>query len=282
MRVHVVSDVHGRVDALAAMRRRGRRARVSRGPHPLHRLRRPRPGHLRRPVRRTARRHVHLAAHPEALRRGAGVLPAVVGVAGGRPAVAHRGGGPPPVQGAVRGHAHARVPHVRQRRHPAHVGGEPPRGPARARRGDGRARRLAVRLRRRRPAHPVPHAARDRRRDLRRQGRGRGRGRRPVLPHPMRPCPNCSTTPWRAASSGAARRCWRPSATRSRATCCSATSTSRSYAGRGSAAPNASTSGTFALAAFRTFWSGNGYAPAGNVRVPKKGRPRWRIVRVRA
>lgn len=53
------------------------------------------------------------------------------------------------------------------------------------------------------------------------------------------PSRSCCTTRWRAGSSGAARRSWTPSTGRSRSTCCSGTSTSRSRAGCASAAPNA-------------------------------------------
>ncbi|MFC7720622.1 metallophosphoesterase family protein [Nonomuraea recticatena] len=53
------------------------------------------------------------------------------------------------------------------------------------------------------------------------------------------PCPNCSTTWWPGATSAAARRPWPPSGGPSRATRCSATSTSRSTPARGSAGPSA-------------------------------------------
>ena len=61
-------------------RRRSRRVRVPGRSDPVHRLRRPRAGHLRRAVRPAERRHVHLAAYPEALRRGPGVLRSRCGV----------------------------------------------------------------------------------------------------------------------------------------------------------------------------------------------------------
>ena len=78
---------------------------------------------------------------------------------------------------------------------------------------------------------------------------------------------SCSMTPWRAGSNGAVRPSWSTSAAPSPGTPCSATCTSRWPAGSGSAVLSASTWGTSGPPGSRTSWNGTSHrdscGPAG-------------------
>ena len=161
MRLHVVSDVHGKCRCAPAGRRRRRCSGLPRRPGAVHRLRRPRCRHPRRPVRRRRRVALHRHALRAPLRRGARVLPWPVGVARPGPRRGHRRGHPQAVRRPVRRDADSGVRHLRQRRRAPVVRRLRARGHPRARRRDRRDRWPDVRLRRRRAADTDAHAVRD-------------------------------------------------------------------------------------------------------------------------
>ena len=209
MRVHVVSDVHGRADALAQAGE-GADALICLGDlllfidyadHSQGIF----PGlfgaeKARELVElRTARRF------DEAREMSA----RAVGGAGRRPPAAHRGrgraGSTPSCSRRCRCPSYLTYGNVDL---PAAVARPCPARAARPGRRAGRAGRLDVRLRRRRPADRLPDAQRDRRRGVRRQGR-RPSARSTCCARTSRPpSPSCSMTPSPAGWSGGARRCW--------------------------------------------------------------------------
>ena len=228
MRVHVVSDVHGRADALPARGRRRGRPDLPRRPAAVRRLRRPREeGSSRTCSAPEAAREFIALRTAQRFDEARKMSAAAVGRARRRPGRARGGRGVTAVRGAVRRAARAVVPHLRQRRHTADVGLAPAARSSRARRRAGGAGRLVVRLRRRRAAHGVPDAERAGRRRSTRP-RWRPSARWTCSARTSRPTyPNCCSTRWPAGWSGAARpcstRCGRPS----RGTSCSATCISR-------------------------------------------------------
>ncbi len=212
MRVHVVSDVHGNADALARAGD-GADALICLGDLVLFL---DYADHARGILAElfgaeTADRFVG-AAHRPPLRRGPGLQPVAVGH-GRRPGRGGRRGGAPAVRASC-------SPPSRPRRTltygnvdvPTAVAGVRPAPACTVLDGErGRDRRLAVRVRRRRAAHADADAVRGRRRGVRGQGRRGRRGGRALLAHPAGGARADSTTPSPAASSGAARRCWRRS-----------------------------------------------------------------------
>ena len=191
---------------------RGRRGRADLPGRPaaVRRLRRPRAGHLRRPVRRRGRpAQLRRAAHRASGSTRPGRCPRGCGPRlDGDPRRAHRRGRRPGQYAELfAAHARARLPDLRQRRHAPAVGRAPAARPSRAGRRAGRARRLDVRLRRRRAALGLPDAERARRRRVRGQGGRRRRRSTCCARTSRRPCPSCCSTPWPGGWSGAARRC---------------------------------------------------------------------------